>query len=137
MFDPSWNSAMHQIDQAERIGRQLSRAEQDDLFRQMDKWLADGGLRDKHLLACEVENIYRLRATVAENRRQLVIAEQRITELLGAINGLIADSYGVAGLHQNGDLAPWSELVSGGRFEDWLGPAMTEAQRFLGWCQHD
>lgn len=27
---------------------------------------------------------------------------------------------GVAGLHQNGDVASWSELRTGGRFEAWL-----------------
>ena len=35
---------------------------------------------------------------------------------------LIASSDGVAGLHMNGDLAPWGELTEGGRFEEWLLP---------------
>lgn len=39
---------------------------------------------------------------------------------LQAIADLIADSYGVAGLHLNGDVAPWAELRTGGRFEAWL-----------------
>lgn len=33
------------------------------------------------------------------------------------IQGLIAESHGVAGLHLNGDVAPWHELEAGGRFE--------------------
>ena len=33
---------------------------------------------------------------------------------------LIDNSYGVSGLHLNGDVAPWGELMSGGRFEGWL-----------------
>lgn len=36
--------------------------------------------------------------------------------------GLIEASYGVAGLHLNGDIAEWSELLSGGRYEEWLSP---------------
>lgn len=31
----------------------------------------------------------------------------------------MSDSGGVYGLHLNGDPAPWSELTSGGHFEDW------------------
>ena len=30
---------------------------------------------------------------------------------------LIGESHGVTGLHLNGDVAPWSEIVPGGRFE--------------------
>jgi hypothetical protein len=39
---------------------------------------------------------------------------------LEAVERLIADSEGVAGLHKNGDLAPWSELRTGGEFCEWL-----------------
>ena len=34
-----------------------------------------------------------------------------------ALADLIDNSEGVAGYHLNGDLAPWSELVAGGRYE--------------------
>lgn len=37
-----------------------------------------------------------------------------------AVNCLIADSYGVAGLHMNGDIAEWNSLRIGGQFESWL-----------------
>jgi len=37
-----------------------------------------------------------------------------------AVRSLMADSGGVYGLHLNGDPAPWSELETGGRFEEWL-----------------
>ena len=40
---------------------------------------------------------------------------------LKAVQALISDSYGVAGLHLNGDVASWDDLLAGGRFEDWLG----------------
>ena len=48
-------------------------------------------------------------------------------ELLAALKQVVSDvrvladhSYGVHGLHQNGDLAPWNSLFSGGFFESWL-----------------
>lgn len=40
----------------------------------------------------------------------------------GAIESLAAESAGVAGLHGNGEIAPWGELMVGGRFEEWLLP---------------
>ena len=39
---------------------------------------------------------------------------------LEAVESLINESHGVGGLHLNGDFAPWSELRTGGRFEEWL-----------------
>jgi hypothetical protein len=39
---------------------------------------------------------------------------------INAVQSLIESSHGVAGLHLNGDIAPWSELLEGGRFEEWL-----------------
>ena len=41
-------------------------------------------------------------------------------EGLQAVGELIAESEGVAGLHMNGDTAPWRELREGGGFEEWL-----------------
>lgn len=37
--------------------------------------------------------------------------------LVADIQGLMSESEGVAGLHRNGDVAPWDELEPGGRFE--------------------
>lgn len=39
---------------------------------------------------------------------------------LNSVSDLIDNSDGVAGLHQNGDIAEWGELREGGRFEEWL-----------------
>ena len=39
---------------------------------------------------------------------------------LQAVAQLIEESSGVSGLHMNGDVAPWSDLQTGGRFEEWL-----------------
>lgn len=36
------------------------------------------------------------------------------------VGELMAASRGVDGLHLNGDIATWSELLEGGRFEEWL-----------------
>lgn len=38
-----------------------------------------------------------------------------------AVDELIRESDGVVGLHLNGDVAPWSDLLAGGRYEEWLG----------------
>lgn len=45
---------------------------------------------------------------------------KKLVEGLLAVESLILESKGVAGLHLNGDLAEWDELRSGGRFGDWL-----------------
>lgn len=43
-----------------------------------------------------------------------------LAKLYVDLKALIEDSIGVAGLHKNGDLALWHDLVRGGQFEDWL-----------------
>ena len=55
---------------------------------------------------------------------KLIELEQQRDALLAALEGLASDihsliheSSGVAGLHLNGDLAPWHDLEAGGRFE--------------------
>jgi hypothetical protein len=37
-----------------------------------------------------------------------------------SVTELIENSNGVYGLHLNGDPAPWGDLSTGGRFEEWL-----------------
>lgn len=39
---------------------------------------------------------------------------------LSEVATLIDNSTGVVGLHLNGDIAQWSDLRTGGRFETWL-----------------
>jgi len=48
------------------------------------------------------------------------MSSQCLVEGLLAVETLMANSTGVAGLHLNGDIAPWDELRTGGRFEEWL-----------------
>lgn len=55
---------------------------------------------------------------------------ERLNELVTDLNNLISDSAGVAGLHLNGDLAPWDELTEGGRFGGWLG-SLAKAEEVL------
>ena len=46
-----------------------------------------------------------------------------IVKLVRGINAaadLMDNSFGVDVLHLNGDIAPWNELRTGGRFEEWL-----------------
>jgi hypothetical protein len=60
---------------------------------------------------------------LAEARSQLSLAHARIGELEGAISevgALIEESGGVYGLHLNGDLCPWPDILAGGKYEDWL-----------------
>jgi hypothetical protein len=48
-----------------------------------------------------------------------------------AVRDLMDSSEGVAGLHLNGDVAPWEEISEGGRFEEHL-LAFNEAEKLLG-----
>lgn len=41
------------------------------------------------------------------------------TDALDCFDTLVGESKGVAGLHLNGDLAPWSDLIEGGKLEMW------------------
>ena len=42
---------------------------------------------------------------------------EALTGLVDDIQGLMSESYGVTGLHLNGDVAGWFDLEAGGRFE--------------------
>lgn len=53
-----------------------------------------------------------------------------LADLTASLEALISESDGVYGLHRNGDIAPWDELLAGGRFEDWLR-ALADARRAL------
>lgn len=60
------------------------------------------------------EAALRAKLATAERERDAAIRG------LNAVEALINESYGVAGLHLNGDVAPWSDLRTGGRYEPWL-----------------
>jgi len=56
---------------------------------------------------------------------------EALARLIFDIKALAAESEGVAGLHQNGDVAPWSDLLEGGEFSPWLGDAIANAREAL------
>jgi hypothetical protein len=75
---------------------------------------------------------------IAEAVARLAVAEKRTADLeaalhsaLIAIDTLINESKGVDGLHLNGDMAPWGDLIAGGKYEEWLLP-LEEARAALG-----
>ena len=59
---------------------------------------------------------------MAEEQIKMKLTDIFIKLALGinAVANLIDNSTGVEGLHLNGDIAPWNELRTGGRFESWL-----------------
>lgn len=56
----------------------------------------------------------------AETIRSLQAENERLRKGLEAVESLIGESSGVAGLHMNGDVAPWGDLRTGGKYEGWL-----------------
>lgn len=69
-------------------------------------------------------------ATLIARQDEALKAADALAKDLG---DLIAESEGVYGLHRNGDPSPWSELLEGGRFEEWLRSlaAFTAARKKL------
>lgn len=58
-----------------------------------------------------------------EARAEIARLQQQIEaqkKALDAVSGLINESCGVSGLHLNGDIAPWGDLLEGGAYEEWL-----------------
>lgn len=56
-------------------------------------------------------------ARIAQLERERDEACLHLRAVVSEVEDLIGESCGVYGLHLNGDAAPWSELVAGGRFE--------------------
>lgn len=75
-----------------------------------------------------------LQEAYAENDElleQLTALRERVKELekgLLSVGALIAESHGVYGLHLNGDVAPWDELLPPGRYCEWLEDYAMAAQ---------
>ena len=51
---------------------------------------------------------------------RLRIENDKLKKGIKAVKELIEESRGVDGLHMNGDVAMWSELLQSGFAEDWL-----------------
>lgn len=56
---------------------------------------------------------------------------EALERLVHDVRDLMENSEGVAGLHMNGDLAPWSDLKESGRYSSWLGDALEQADAAL------
>ncbi len=57
---------------------------------------------------------------IADDLGLLARAVKQLGETRRALAALIESSHGVDGLHLNGDIAPWDELIDG-PFSHWLG----------------
>jgi hypothetical protein len=56
----------------------------------------------------------------ADEIERLTAYAETLERGIRAVEELIGDSRGVYGLHRNGDVSPWDELRTSGRFEEWL-----------------
>lgn len=65
---------------------------------------------------CTLDNI----AAILAHVEALAAEIERLRAGLRAVSDLIDESHGVAGLHLNGAVAPWGDLRTGGRYEEWL-----------------
>jgi hypothetical protein len=70
--------------------------------------------------AIEVNNIVDLLKEHEDKVANLEEENAQLKKALAAVRTLMNNSEGVSGLHMNGDVAPWDELLEGGRFEEWL-----------------
>jgi len=68
------------------------------------------------IAACSPANMTAIIAHVEAQEAEI----ERLRAGLRAVSDLIDESHGVAGLHRNGDVAPWSDLRTGGKYEEWL-----------------
>jgi len=60
-----------------------------------------------------------------------ITAADALRNIVHDIRVLSENSEGVAGLHINGDIAPWSELTECGILDSWLGKSLEEADAAL------
>lgn len=56
---------------------------------------------------------------------------EALKRLVFDLDALAASSEGVTGLHQNGDVATWSDIGEEGAFSSWLGEAMADARAVI------
>lgn len=86
----------------------------------------DGALRGRlPERSCQMERLQIIAAVaqrVEQLRRERDEAAAQHARIVDCVTDLIESSHGVAGLHGNGDIAEWSEIMQGGQFEEWLLP---------------
>lgn len=59
------------------------------------------------------------RARIAQLEAERAELVEKARAALQDFDAIISESGGVYGLHLNGDPAPWGDLTSGGRYEEW------------------
>ena len=70
----------------------------------------------------EVERLMKVKNDYRKRCWSEYLWRMKLQTGLQAVADLINESSGVDGLHLNGDTAPWADLQTGGRFEEWLTP---------------
>ena len=54
------------------------------------------------------------------DNEMLMEENEKLRKGIKAVRDLINESYGIEGLHENGEVCPWYDLEQGGTFEEWL-----------------
>jgi hypothetical protein len=80
----------------------------------IQEFVKDGTSTASHLRA--VSRLDAAKEAILQLQKEKEIMAKGLT----AVGELMDNSYGVDGLHQNGDVAKWSTLREGGHFEGWL-----------------
>ena len=117
-----------------------SRANDREAMRQLAEAQARTAEIESELSQCQQDRRreHDLRVRLAGENEELERVQGVLVEsaqgLLMDVQDLINESEGVAGFHLNGDVAPWGELLSGGRFErlgnmDAVRAALAEAKK--------
>ena len=76
----------------------------------------------KRIILVHVAWLGETTVSLPESAKQAAKVLEAANKAVNAIEELINESRGVMGLHRNGNIAPWDELRSGGRYELWLLP---------------
>jgi len=87
-----------------------------DKVREEIAIIIHGGFRSDVKAGAMADDVLSLLAPVFEKAEKY----EKAAKGLKAVEDLMNNSEGVMGLHLNGDIAPWSELRTEGRFEEWL-----------------
>lgn len=88
--------------------------------------MAKAALRCENAIRTLADNVKTdaLQAMLDEAVEEVRLENSKIRDaascVLHDIDNLVSNSQGVIGLHKNGDVAEWSDILEGGTFEAWL-----------------
>lgn len=80
----------------------------------------EDNLKQKDLILNFQDQYAKDHAEIESLRKQVETLSSHLNAVVEEMNHLMNDSHGVAGLHLNGDIAPWASLLRGGEFYTWL-----------------